>query len=42
MIKTLIKTHPLIYKLLKSVESDVKKSLKPKKPLIEMDKIIFK
>ena len=36
-----MKMYPLTYKLLRSVESDVKKSLKPKELLTGMDETIF-
>ena len=42
MIKTLIETHPLTYKSLRLIKSDIKKPLKPKELLIGTDKIIFK
>ena len=37
-----MKTHPLTYKLLKLIESDIEEPLEPQNLLIETDKIIFK
>ena len=42
MIKTVTETHPLTYRLLRLVESDVEKPLEPKELLIGTDKTIFK
>ena len=41
MIKTQIEMHPLIYGLLRSVESNKEESLKPKELLIAINNIAF-
>ena len=41
MIKTPTEIHPLTYRLLRLIKSNIEEPLEPEEPLIRMDEIIF-